>query len=74
MGFYMTLAQAARSYALVRYLLIHQDHADLVAIVYSYYVGNIMVTMTTVSMVICHTHLIAMLYYCGYLLQAGEIG
>ena len=33
-----------------------------------------MVTMTTVSMVICHTHLIAMLYYCGYLLQAGEIG
>jgi len=36
MGFYMTLAQAARSYALVRYLLIHQDHADLVAIVYSY--------------------------------------
>ena len=34
----------------------------------------IMVTMTTVSKVICHTHLIAMLYYCGYFLQAGEIG
>ena len=46
----------------------YTDYCLLIAITLFH---SIMVTMTTL---ICHTHLIAMLYYCGYLLQAGEIG